>query len=296
MRLIGEFNNIEKAELFADYLTHLYIQNKIEEDDGTYEIWVYKEDQIIDSIKHYNEFVSNPDDIKYKKAQKTADQIKKQIAKEVKKQPKHVDVRTKFFHKSLSSSGKLTLSLIIISVLASLIFHFISKPHIFSSLFIVKISPDGRYYTNLLEIRAGQIWRLITPVFIHFSFIHILFNMMWLHNLGSMIEDNKGTIFLTVFFIITASISNLTEYFVSGPLFGGMSGVVYGLLGYIWMKSKFDPYSQLHLDKSIVIMMIVWYFLCFTGLFGTIANGAHTAGLITGIAWGFLSSLKYIKK
>jgi membrane associated rhomboid family serine protease len=72
-----------------------------------------------------------------------------------------------------------------------------------------------------------------------------------------------------------------------------MSGVVYGLLGYIWMKGKYDPGSRLFLHKTTVAFMISWYFLCFTGMFGPIANGAHTAGLVIGVAWGFISSPKF---
>ena len=69
-----------------------------------------------------------------------------------------------------------------------------------------------------------------------------------------------------------------------------MSGVVYGLLGYIWMRAKFDPFSGLFLHKNTVIMMLVWLVLCFTGLLGPIANLAHLFGLLIGMAAGFLFS------
>jgi len=80
---------------------------------------------------------------------------------------------------------------------------------------------------------------------------------------------------------------------LGGPNFGGMSGVVYGLLGYIWIRGKLDPGSGLFLHRETVIMMIVWFFLCFTGWVGDIANGAHAGGLLIGMACGWLSSLKH---
>ena len=78
------------------------------------------------------------------------------------------------------------------------------------------------------------------------------------------------------------------QYFVGGPSFGGMSGVVYGLLGYIWIRGKYDPLSGFYLENWIVIMMIGWFLLGFTGMIGHIANAAHGAGLAAGMAWGYL--------
>ena len=72
-----------------------------------------------------------------------------------------------------------------------------------------------------------------------------------------------------------------------------MSGVVYGLLGYIWIRGKFDPGSGLYLHSSTVIMMLIWFFACLSGYLGQIANTAHTVGLLMGMAWGFVSGLRY---
>jgi GlpG protein len=86
---------------------------------------------------------------------------------------------------------------------------------------------------------------------------------------------------------------NLAQFYMHGPMFGGMSGVVYGLLGYIWIRGKMDPGSGLYLHPSTVWMMIIWFVLCVAGLFGAIANTVHAVGLGLGMAWGFLSSLRH---
>lgn len=145
----------------------------------------------------------------------------------------------------------------------------------------------------LPELKKGQIWRIITPIFLHFTFLHILFNMFWLHSLGSMIESRRGTGFFIGFLILLAIFSNLAQVFISGPHFGGMSGVVYGLFGYVWMKGKFDPGDGMQMHQTTIIIMLAWFALCFTGIFGPIANWAHAGGLAVGALWGFLSARRW---
>ena len=69
-----------------------------------------------------------------------------------------------------------------------------------------------------------------------------------------------------------------------------MSGVVYGLLSYIWIQGKFNPRSGLWLDQTTTIMMLIWFALCWSGFVGNIANMAHTVGLISGVLIGLIYS------
>lgn len=69
-----------------------------------------------------------------------------------------------------------------------------------------------------------------------------------------------------------------------------MSGVVYGLLGYIWMQGHFNPKFRVYLKKIIVIFMLIWFALCWTVLEQFVANMAHTVGLLIGIVWGFIGA------
>jgi GlpG protein len=150
------------------------------------------------------------------------------------------------------------------------------------------------HFGDLLpEIRHGQLWRLFTPIFVHGDFLHIFFNMWCLRDFGSMVEDRQGSWLFVVLVAAFAAISNFAQFMLHGPIFLGMSGVVYGLLGYIWIRGKFDPGSGLYLHPSTVTIMIVWFFVCLIDIVHGIANTAHAAGLIAGMAWGYLSSLRY---
>ena len=133
------------------------------------------------------------------------------------------------------------------------------------------------------EVRQGQVWRLITPIFIHFGLLHILFNLWWLKDLGSMVEACQSKRQLLLLVVVIGIASNLGQYFWAGPGFGGMSGVVYGLLGYIWIRGKLDPGSGLFLNQVSLIIMLAWFFACLVGVIPHVANGTHVVGLVGGV-------------
>jgi GlpG protein len=300
MRQIGEIDDKGMALVFSDYLTQLGIENKVRENPdalhGQYEIWVLLEDNLEQAEELLGKFLKYPDDPEFQNASREARKIKKKARREEKEGAQYMDARTTVFYKGAPPVGRLTILLIVVCVTLSLLSRLGEQTDSLRMFFITDIIRDGtliRWRPGLPEIRNWEIWRLFTPMFIHFGPMHLLFNMLWLWDLGSMVEDRKGTLFFAVFILIVSGAGNLAQYLVSHPLFGGMSGVVYGLLGYIWMKGKYDPASQLFLHKTTVMFMILWYFLCLTGLVGNIANAAHTAGLLIGVAWGYLSSPKF---
>jgi GlpG protein len=298
MRLIEEFKDKDRAALFSDYLTQLEVPNKITEDEeeGVYEVWVISEDQLERAEKLLKRFTDEVEFIDHVMISKEARKKRKDTERETKAGPRYIDARTTVFARGPSPTGAMTMMLIVVSVVVSLISKFGEDTGTLGALFITDVSRVGNYIqwskAFLPEVMSGEVWRLFTPMFIHFGIMHLVFNMLWLKDLGSMIEDRKGTVFLGIFILVTAAGSNLAQYMVTHPLFGGMSGVVYGLLGYIWMKGKYDPGSRLYLHKTTVIFMLGWFVLCFTGLVGNVANAAHAAGLIIGTAWGFLTSKK----
>ncbi|HEX7262445.1 MAG TPA: rhomboid family intramembrane serine protease [Luteolibacter sp.] len=144
----------------------------------------------------------------------------------------------------------------------------------------------------LKEIERGQIWRLVTPMFLHFGPVHLIFNMMWLLTLGRVLETHLRSTRFALLVVVIAAVSNIAQALIGGSNFGGMSGVVYGLFGFVVMNGRLNPMGGLHLDPRTTRFMLIWLVLCFTGLLGPIANWAHTFGLLAGGGIGGVTALR----
>ncbi len=150
-------------------------------------------------------------------------------------------------------------------------------------------------------IERGEVWRLITPIFIHFGLMHIVFNMLWMKDLGPLIERRWSSRTLLTLVLVSAVLSNVAQFLVNwdfkngvhyaNALSGGMSGVVYALLGYVWIRSRLDPTAGIRLPPSVVMMMLGWLVLCMTGILGHIGNSAHAMGLLVGVVWAWVTTL-----
>lgn len=144
------------------------------------------------------------------------------------------------------------------------------------------------------SLAAGQWWRLFTPMLIHFGILHLAMNSLWYWELGRRIEARQGAGWLLALTLLFALLSNATQYLFGGPsLFGGLSGVLYGLLGYCWIFQRLAPTPAYRLPPGVLVMMLVWLLLCASGLitalgFGSIANAAHIGGLLAGCLAGLL--------
>lgn len=141
-------------------------------------------------------------------------------------------------------------------------------------------------------------WRLLGPAFIHFSALHIIFNLLWWGMLGAKIERTLGVSMLLIVFLVSAAISNAAQALFSEPvqanlyLFGGLSGVVYAVMGFVWWLGWLRPSWGLSLPNSIVGFMLVWLVLGYADiLWVNMANAAHTAGLISGCLLAAVLSL-----
>lgn len=137
-----------------------------------------------------------------------------------------------------------------------------------------------------LPALASEPWRLFGPALLHGNELHIIFNLLWWLELGRVIERFQSSFQLLWVTLASAAISNLAQFLVAGPYFGGLSGVVYALLGYLWLYGKVNPAAGYGLRREIVIMMLAWLVICMTGLVGSIANTAHVAGLLSGCLFG----------
>jgi GlpG protein len=299
MRLIGHLEEESRARIFSDFLFVQGIDNQIEFSSGEgWGIWVNEEEKVAHATGLISDFRSNPTDRKYQTESSKADELRAERAKGEDAWRKRLRNRRHLFRPLTSYGfGPLTFVFIALSVVIALRSNLGADKQSIQSLFITQFMEGGSFVLpdlSLPEVRHGEIWRLFTPMFIHFGPMHILFNMLWLRDLGSMIEARQSSLHLFLLCIVISVGSNLAELYISHvPWFGGMSGVIYGLLGYIWVRGKLDPASGLYLHRTTVITMLIWLVVCFAGVVGHVANYAHLGGLIIGLAWGWISSLRH---
>ena len=191
---------------------------------------------------------------------------------------------------ALWRGAPVTLVLIALSIAGFLIL-LVNAPLEWLSLFTFTSFSveDGQVFFGQF---GQQYWRLITPAFLHFGWLHIVFNCLWLWELGSRVERQMGALNMIGFFLVIALVSNSAQYLFGGPgIFGGMSGVVYGLLGFAWVGATMQPRWVFKPSPAIMLFMVGWLVVCLVGVvevlgFGAVANAAHVGGLLAGAALG----------
>jgi GlpG protein len=295
MRSIGEILNEADAKRFGDYLYANDIASDVDEDEGTWTVWIHDDEQITKAEEELSVFLKNSDNQRYAKGAKEAEKLREQEAKDNERATKRqIDVRTQLSRQDTGATPYLTFFMIGLCVLAAFFTKVGTAQEATAQWTITEYVVDGgmiRWMPGLPEAKSGHIWRVITPIFLHFGFMHVIFNLYWLHFLGGGLEGRLGSLKFALFILLTAALSNVGQYIVEGsPSFGGMSGVNYALFGYIWIRGRRDPSFGLQLDQSTITILLIWFAICFTGLVGNIANTAHTMGLVIGAAWGWLAA------
>ena len=293
MRIIGHLNEESAARLFVDYLYVKGVDSQMEWDGGDrWEIWVHAEEEFVLARQLLGEFAANPGAPKFADVGLQAKKMRREAAEKEDRYRKRVKSRAETVAALRRPIiGRLTMGLMMVCVGIFLSMRFINADTILFWLKISNFNPVGIGLPEVLQ--KGQIWRLVTPILMHGSLIHIFFNLWCMKDLGSILEWRLGWRSLLGLILATAIVSNLAQYYTSGPSFLGISGVVFGLLGFLWIKGKFDPNFGLELPRPIVFLMLLWLVLGYMRVLdsfvgATIANNAHLAGLIAGMACAFL--------
>jgi len=191
----------------------------------------------------------------------------------------------------------ITLGLILLGFIGAALFNADTENYSFIEPFLF-LGINGEYLVPLsVGLQAGEYWRFITPVFIHFDFLHILFNSLIIWEVGRRIEVTKGSVHYLGFVMLAAVVSNFSQYSVANNVsFGGLSGVAYGVIGYIAIYQELIKHPVLQFHKGIIAFFIIWLLLGVFGVVdlfidGSIANAAHISGLIIGALFGGLVAM-----
>jgi GlpG protein len=287
MRQIGQLTDAAQARVFGDFLLAQGIRNELEgEADGSWAIWIRDEDQMATARTWLEKFQQNPESAEFRAAPAEAAKKRAAEAKERDEYGKRIRTRRSMFPKLGGYGvGILTYALILACLIVALYSKLGSDREFLRHLLIW--DPENGRDGFLPDVFAGEIWRLFTPIIIHFGPIHLIFNLMLLYQLGCMIEGRRSSWLLAGLVAVIAAVSNFAQFFFShSPYFGGMSGVVYGLAGYVWMMGKYHPASGVGLNSQSATILMIWLVVCYTGIVGNVANTAHLVGLIVGVIWG----------
>jgi GlpG protein len=322
MRQVGTLPSEREARQFAAWLVSQRIDAQAESENGGWVVWVREEDQLAKAREGLEQFRANPNDPQYQNAVQAAETLKRQEeAKRRQAQNNVVQMRGRWGAAGPGVPGSrrapLVLTLIGLSALVAIVAYEDTikdqkrtpRGDLYRSLLFVDPGPgiEGRGpRDNWVSVSKGEIWRLVSPIFIHYSLMHIVLNMIWLFSFGAPIEDRRGSLFMLFLVLTLAIASNLGQAAESSlrnhlALFGGMSGVGYGLFGYMAIKAKFDSREPYYLSPGTTFMAMLWFLLCilrdippFSSMLTAIpqiANSAHAVGLVVGAAIAYVPLL-----
>ena len=266
------FNQQSPAHLLANYLTSQHIQAAVVQHDKEFVVVLDNHDHLDRAKIIADGFLANPTDPKYQQAAWDS-------GKNVRLAP--------------SGNGFSVGNIIADAVKApftSVVFILCVAVYLLSLFgLFAPIAQHLLMQPFSILSQNHEWWRLLGPAFIHFSALHIIFNLLWWGMLGAKIERTLGMSMLLIVFLVSATISNAAQALFSDPvqgnlfLFGGLSGVVYAVMGFVWWLGWLRPSWGLSLPNSIVGFMLVWLVLGYADiLWVNMANAAHTAGLISG--------------
>lgn len=316
MRQVGSLPTESEAKRFTAYLITKDISALAEETQGGgWIVWSRNENDLPVAKTELEKFKEDPTSAVYDGVEQHASSIQQQEAERHEKIRKNVvQVRGRWSRGGGVPSRKrpITLTLMGVAIVASLIGNFGmgSGPNfVYDRLQFAPNSTIEEVAAALSDplvmIKRGQVWRLITPIFLHGDAIHLVFNMVMMYQLGGIVEWMRGPRRYLAIVLGSALLSNMAQALTppgvgipnmidigGSPFFVGMSGVVYALFGYVLIKSKFDPNSGIRLRQSAIIILLAWLVLCMTPLIPRVANMGHLSGLIVGAVIAYIPLLR----
>jgi membrane associated rhomboid family serine protease len=131
-------------------------------------------------------------------------------------------------------------------------------------------------------------WRLFTSALLHGGALHLVFNLLWVWQLGMVLELGLGPRKTLALFLVLTFVSSLAQQLFDNPGIG-LSGLVYGLFGMLWVAKRRGLPIGLLLTDAITKAFVAWFFIAILlDHFGwmRIGNVAHAAGALAGCLAG----------
>lgn len=148
------------------------------------------------------------------------------------------------------------------------------------------MSTDLRFGALVGGLGRLEPWRYLSACFFHFGILHIGFNMIALWDVGRVLEKRVGSARFAIAYVVTGILGFVASdlwYSFNGPLTGGASGAILGVIGVLvgYLYARRDP-----IWKSF-LLHVVFYLVIFSFVL-PMNNAAHVGGLLTGAPLGYL--------
>ncbi len=148
----------------------------------------------------------------------------------------------------------------------------------------------GANYAPLVKL--GEVWRLVTSIFLHVGILHLLCNMYSLYIVGSQLESFFGKTKFLCIYILSGIIGNLFSILFTNGLTVGASGAIFGLFGaLLYFGYHYRIYLGTVIKSQIIPLIILNLFIGFAS--HGIDNAAHIGGLIGGALASIALGVKY---
>jgi rhomboid protease GlpG len=296
MRMIGKLESERLARRISDHLLVTGIENEVaRSSEGGFNVWVIEDRELERAAALLQAFQADPDGEPYLRSEAEAERRRATaLRKDDKQERRRDDARKTFYRKTLGSTPWVSTALGALAIAVAAATHLGKVDAALQPFTITAYEVIGdriRYLTGLPEVRSGDVWRLFTPVLIHFGALHLVFNLLWLADLGWKVERRRGSLYFAALALVISVPSNLAQYLASGPAFGGLSGLVFGLVGYVWTRNRCARRIEYPFSNQTLVWMLVWFGICTFGIAGPIANWAHGVGLVVGALWGACAGL-----
>lgn len=298
MRQIGPPLPASQASTLADVLLAEGIKTHLGGTPNGMEVWVIDEDRLNRARELLATFLADPEASRHAEARNKA----KQVRTEENKTEREYERLQHRIEKRMTRTARdqVTLFLVVVSVAVSLFsISLVNRQD--SNLdegapeqvvsWLSFANPTAHIGKPQAQIPWMEPWRMVTPIFLHFGVMHLVFNMLMLISMGSRVERAIGPYRYAALVLALAIFSNLAQgLMVPHHNFGGMSGVVYGIFGFIWVQMSRAPSRGLAVDGLTSFIMMAWFFAGFSSQFNmggaAVANHAHAGGLLMGLLIG----------
>jgi rhomboid protease GluP len=138
-------------------------------------------------------------------------------------------------------------------------------------------------------IVQGQIWRLVTPIFLHIGLLHLAFNMYAIYIFGPQIERFFGSLRFTIIYLLSGIYGVLLSFAFSPHLSAGASGAIFGLIGTaaVFFYRYRDAFGRFGRQTFYNLLIVIGYNLVFTFTASNIDIWGHLGGLFSGAVLGW---------